>query len=134
MTNIPSKKCKTLIEQYRKGKLHTGFYYANLFQYDGEDSEDRDFEDIVFYSNNTNKFVYEDCYDGVSNIIDKVPDYDQFAELSKKVDELEKKLDIAISALNDYADKNWYNRYALDEDDEMPELAKETLNRIEEVK
>lgn len=83
---------KTLTEQYRKGKLPTGFYYANLFQYDGEDREDRDFEDIVFYYNKTNKFVYEDCYDGVSNIIDKVPDYDQITKLEKKVELLQKQL------------------------------------------
>lgn len=46
---------------------------------------------------------------------------------------LEKKLAITIDALKNYADRYWYNRYALDEDDEMPELAKETLKRIEEV-
>lgn len=92
---------KTLTEQWKERTLETGYYYY-------ESKEGVRF--IAFQYKGFN-YPYDYSYNIVTNIkkvLARVPEYDQFADLGKKVDDLEKKLDIAVKALEEYAEKeNW---------------------------
>lgn len=79
---------KSLIEKQLNGTLKTGYYYALLYQYDGECPEDRDFDDIVRYEGD-GRFDYEGCYDGVQEVLAPVPSYDEYEELRQRIEELE---------------------------------------------
>lgn len=78
---------KTLTEQYYEGTLPSGHYYFN----NGHNT----------YPVEHHQTTPQLCVDGI-RVVDKVPEYDQFAGISKKVDELEKKLDVAVKTLEWY--------------------------------
>lgn len=105
MANIPSKKCKTLTEQWRDGTLLMGYYYVSkLPSYGGEAIE----------------YLDDDCSFGlgediIQEVLAPVPYYEKVKEMSQKIerlefdngaleisrDELEKKLNKAEDAIKE---------------------------------
>ena len=92
---------KSLTDKWKNGELKTGYYYASLYQYEGEDDADRGFEDVVFYNGNTKRFEYEGCYDGIEYILAPVPSYYEYKELLRKAEKFDEimKEDTVIEAL-----------------------------------
>jgi hypothetical protein len=96
-------KMETLTEKWKKRELELGSYYV-------KDASGRVFIDEYI------ELLYVEGVEGkvfrwgevIVEVVARVPSYDQFSQMVKKVDELEKKLDIAVKALEDYADEeNW---------------------------
>ena len=103
---------KTLTEQYYDQTLEDGFYYA----------KDKTFKNVFILEWNEWGQQYQDC-----EIICKVPFYDEYQKLQKK-------LEIAKEALEYYADENNYCQWALDEDGDLPNEAQQALKEMEGVK
>jgi hypothetical protein len=113
---------KTLTEKWKDGELPEGFYYVLL----------RDSNDIyIRYLDQTKYSVYFECF---KEVLAPVPSYYEYEELVSKTEELQKKLGIATKALEYYADENNYCQWALDEDGDLPEEAREALKEMEGVK
>lgn len=87
---------KTLTEQWRDGTLETGWYYTK--HDDGKIYIWLCFKDDCSYIENPE----------VKEVLAPVPSYDHFSQLVKKVERLQKRLEIATKALKRYEDKqNW---------------------------
>lgn len=84
---------KTLTEQWRNGTLEESMYYVKL--------PDNDIPIVNLYQLKQLALVNDD--DEIE-VLAAVPDYDQVSQLVKKVEQFEKKLDIAVKALEWYAD------------------------------
>lgn len=93
MTNIPSKKCKTLTEQYYDGTLPTDYYYFN--------------NGHITYPVEHHQTTPPLRIDGIK-VVCKIPEYEEYVELLEKIDELsgkvlrlEKELCIAVNTLKE---------------------------------
>lgn len=86
MANVPSKKCKTLTEQYYDGTLPSGYYYFN----NGHN----------IYPVEHHQTTQKLCVDGIK-VMDKVQEYEEYVELLEKLDKLEKKLNKAEDAIKE---------------------------------
>ena len=94
---------KELTEKWKKRELPLGSYYV-------KDASGRVFIDEyieLYYIEGVERKVFR--YEVVIvEVVERVPSHYQFSQTVKKVDELEKQLDIAVKALKDYADEeNW---------------------------
>ena len=76
---------KTLTEQWREGKLPEGYYYVNNRNW------------INYYSEDDGYF--DDG--GIEEVLAPVPKYDEYKQLLKKNERLEKKLAIATKAFEE---------------------------------
>lgn len=125
--DISKMETTTLTKKWKNGTLKTGYYYfktknniKNGFLYKGFN------------------YPYDEKYNIINDVVEvlaEVPTYDhfvdltekdnQFSQLVKKVEKLEKQLDIATKVLGEYANKeNWSNGF---------EEAQKALKEIDEV-
>ena len=124
---------KTLIEQWRDGKLPNGDYYIKVRgRLTGNDF-----------------FVYDNCINGklaytsdgnIIDIIEKVPSYEEWQselasnnELLNVQKRLEKRLEIATKALKIYSKDDYYSEGGGRSVNPYPHIARKALKEMEKV-
>lgn len=138
---------KELTEKLENCTLGTGYYYAQLYEWDEEDDE---VNDIFIGIIEVNDSVASYSGDGVDEVLAPVPTFDEYQKLKERVADadktieiMKKQLDIAVKALKEYADRsNWYETddfgiSAIDQfacDDYGYNIAEEALKEMEGVK
>ena len=124
---------KTLTEQWKDGELDEGWYYVV-----------REWEDEI------HMLYFEGDYfldtdvpldnDNIKEVLAPVPSYDEYIELIKKTEQLEKKLEIATKALKEFRVLEYnYLDYSIDKDGNKIDLhpnrvATKALKEMEGVK
>lgn len=93
---------KTLTEQWREGTLAGGDYYIKTTGL-GIDKV------IINYYEKELKQFDGLCDCSISEVLAPVPSYEEYKELLSKTEQLEKRLEIATKALEEYAEIETYD-------------------------
>ena len=84
---------KTLTEQWREGTLDSGWYYIKIYWGAGYD--------IIFDNYNPTTGLFVDFGKEVKEVLAPVPSYDEYKELVRKSDKLEKIMSDAVTKQGD---------------------------------
>lgn len=120
---------KTLTEQWREETLSEGLYYI----------EGNGNHDIALIRNRycpvlTSPFCEDDVFESEFVPVDPVPSYDEYKELVRKSDKLDKQLAIATKALERYSKDDYYGEGGGRFVNPYPHIARKALKEMEGVK